>query len=43
MAKNENGHFRGLHVCIIDHLTGEVLLAKVFDTYKSTEEFNDFC
>ena len=43
MQRNENGHFRGLHVCIIDCLTGEVVLARVFDTHKTSEEFNELC
>ena len=40
--KNENGHFRGLHVVIIDPKTGELKLAEVFDTYKSSERLDRF-
>ena len=35
MDKNENGHYRGLHMVIISPTTGEVILSKVFDTNKT--------
>ena len=40
MNKNENGHFRGLHIVVINSIDGNVEMAKVFDTYKSSEGFN---
>lgn len=39
IARNENHHFRGLHVVIFDPQAGTVVLAKAFDTYKTSEEF----
>ena len=41
-GKNENGHDRGVHIVVINPLTGKVRNAKVFDTYKSSEEWNNF-
>ena len=40
--KNENGHFRGLHICIINPSTAKAVFAKVFDTYKSSDALEDF-
>ena len=42
MEENEEGHYRGLHIVIINPKTGIVENAKVFDTYKSSDEFDDF-
>lgn len=42
MVKNENGHYRGLHVAVVDPNDGKVEVAKCFDTHKSSEEFEDF-
>ncbi len=36
MMPNENGHYRGLHIAIINPYTGKVEVARVFDTYKSS-------
>lgn len=43
MEKNESNHYRGLHVVIINTLYGTVELAKVFDTYRSCDSFDEFC
>ena len=42
MELNEHNHYRGLHVVVISPKNGEVLFAKIFDTYKSSEEFELF-
>ena len=42
MNKNESGHFRGLHIVVINSLDGKVEMTKVFDTYKSSEGFNKY-
>ena len=42
MDKNENGTLRGLHIVLIDRITGEIVAAKVFDTYKSSERLENF-
>ena len=42
LDQNENGHYRGLHIVIINPHTGKVSRAKVFDTYKSAERFDEF-
>ena len=42
MVKNENGHYRGLHVALVDPNNGKVEVTKCFDTHKSSEEFEDF-
>ena len=34
VEKNENNHFRGLHIVIVDPINGEVQTAKVYDTYE---------
>lgn len=33
---NENNHYRGLHIVVINPNNGQVEQAKVFDTYKSS-------
>lgn len=40
--KNVSGHFRGLHIVIINKSNGKVKIAKVFDTYKSSQELDAF-
>ena len=35
---NENGHYRGLHIAIIDLIDGNIDFSKVFDTFKSSEK-----
>ena len=42
VAKNIHNHYRGLHIVIINHLNGKVEVAKVFDTSKSSVEFEHF-
>ena len=42
IEKNENGHFRGLHIVILNPENGEIHSAKVFDTYKCSNEFDTF-
>lgn len=42
MEPNESGHFRGLHIVIINPLTGDIEAGKVFDTYKSSAMINLF-
>ena len=40
--RNENNHYRGLHIVIFNPFSGVVESSKVFDTYKSSVEFNKF-
>ena len=40
--KNESGHFRGLHIVVVNPSKARVELAKVFDTYKTADGFDDF-
>ena len=40
MEKNENHHFRGLHIVVIVRPTGDIIYATVFDTYKSSVAFD---
>ena len=40
--KNPSGHYRGLHMVIINPFTGKVEFTQVFDTYKSSTEINEF-
>ena len=42
MEKNENNHYRGLHIVVINTTTGQVETAKVFDTYESSASFDEF-
>lgn len=42
MEKNVHGHFRGLHIVLINPKNGKVELAKIFDTYKSSDLFDNF-
>ena len=42
VGKNEKGHARGLHIVIINSRSGEIQTAKVFDTYSSSESFQEF-
>lgn len=39
---NTNQTYRGLHIVIINGFNGNVDVAQVFDTYKSSEEFEEF-
>ena len=38
---NENGHYRGLHMAVIDSLTAEVMLARVYDTHVSSVKIEE--
>ena len=42
MEKNENGHFRGLHVIVVNPYTAKPEVSKVFDTYKSSKNLEIF-
>ena len=37
-----DNHRRGLHIAVINPSSFEVEFAKVFDTYKSSDDFEDF-
>ena len=39
---NENKHFRGLHVAVINPHDGSVVRAQAFDTYKTSTAFETF-
>ena len=39
---NDNGHFRGLHIVVINPHTGTIETQKAFDTWKGPEEFDNF-
>lgn len=39
---NENGHHRGLNIVVINPGNGEVVVARAFDTYKSSEKLDTF-
>lgn len=40
VLKNENNDFRGVHIYLINPENGLVVVAKVFDTYKSPDYFD---
>ena len=42
VESNQNGHFRGIHIVIINQDNGKIELAKVFDTYESSDDFDKF-
>ena len=42
LKKNSSGHFRGLHIVIVDSVTGKLKYGKVFDTYKTSQYFERF-
>ena len=42
MEKNEQDHYRGIHIVIFNPFKGVVHMAQVYDTYKSSFEFNIF-
>ena len=39
---NEHNHDRGLHIVLINSSNGQVQLAKVFDTYRTSDAFDAF-
>ena len=42
MQKNENDHFRGLHIVVINSKTGKIETAQVFDTHETSDDFDKF-
>lgn len=42
VEQNENDHFRGLHIVIINPKNGKIELASVFDTYESSDVLDGF-
>ena len=42
LEPNTSDHFRGLHLVVINPSSGEVTFAKVFDTYESSLQLDDF-
>ena len=42
VQKNEHNHYRGLHIVVINPSNGKVEMAKVFDTYKTSNAFDNF-
>ena len=42
MLQNDHGHFRGLHMVVINPTNGKIETAKVFDTYITSEGIDDF-
>ena len=39
---NENGHYRGIHIVVLNSYRGSIVLAEIYDTYKSSEDIDDF-
>ena len=42
MEKNDNDHYRGLHIVILNPSKGTIEFAMVFDTYESSDSFEEF-
>ena len=42
MEMNKNKHYRGLHIVILNPADYKAVVAKVFDTYESSEELEAF-
>ena len=42
LEPNSNGHFRGLHVIVVNPNDGNIEYAQVFDTYKSSDSLQEF-
>ena len=42
LENNENNHDRGMHVVIVDSRNGDIVHAKIFDTYVSSKLFEEF-
>lgn len=42
LERNLNGVERGLHVVVINRETGKPTAQKIFDTYTSADQFDDF-
>ena len=41
IKKNENNDYRGLHVVLINHDDGKVILAQAYDTYQTSEKLDE--
>ena len=39
---NKNGNLRGLHIVIINPFNGNIETSKIFDTYESSKDFENF-
>lgn len=39
---NDSGNYRGLHLVLVDPKTYSMVFAKVFDTYKSSDDLEKF-
>ena len=39
---NESGHQRGLHIVIINNISGHIEMQEIFDTYKFSNGFDRF-
>ena len=39
---NENGHFRGINIAVINPKNGKTLVAQAFDTHETSVEFDYF-
>ena len=42
VERNENDHYRGLHIVVINPKNGKVEAGRVFDTYKTSEQLDSF-
>ena len=42
MQANENNHFRGLHLAVINNQNGHIETNQVFDTYDSSDKLDAF-
>ena len=42
LKPNSNDHYRGLHIVLVSLLNKKIIFAKVFDTYKSSVDFDKF-
>ena len=42
ILKNSNNHLRGLHIVVINPISGKTKFAQAFDTSESPDSFDDF-
>lgn len=42
VEENESKHYRGMHVVVISNIDGSIQAAKVFDTYTTSTDFEEF-
>lgn len=40
LDRNDDGHCRGLHIVVINPKNGDIELAKVYDTYDSSDDLD---